>query len=246
MKDFLYNIISDIKYENFLHSDIGKMLFFVVVIVLVSFLINYFLSHSVIGSGYRVFVAPGVIIHEFSHAIFCVLTGAKIRSISLFDKDGGRVEHEKPKIPVLGQILISLSPILIGTLIIYFLSKMIGLKDIGIQFNSLADINIYNYFVTVINNLKFSDIKTWIIMYVIISVAVTMTPSTKDIANIAISLVVGLIVLCLIVHYTAINFVTFFIMSPMVVTFLVTVLLLLILCLVLSILIYTLSKLFKL
>jgi len=56
-------------------------------------------------------MAPGVVVHELSHLVACSLTGAKVRRVVLFGPSGGSVTHTKPRMPILGQPLISLAPI---------------------------------------------------------------------------------------------------------------------------------------
>ena len=51
---------------------------------------------------FRLFVAPGIIVHEYSHALACLLTGTKIHEIKLFKRDGGHVKHEKPAATFMG------------------------------------------------------------------------------------------------------------------------------------------------
>ncbi len=60
----------------------------------------------------------GAAVHETSHAILCILTGAKITEFKIFSKQP-RVSHTKSKIPLIGQLLISLAPIAGGLLFIY-------------------------------------------------------------------------------------------------------------------------------
>ena len=62
-----------------------------------------YLWHRALGSRmFRVMVAPGIIVHEYSHAAACLLTGTEIKEIKLFKKDGGHVVHEVPKPSLLG------------------------------------------------------------------------------------------------------------------------------------------------
>jgi hypothetical protein len=51
---------------------------------------------------FRIFIAPGIIVHEYSHALACLLTGTKIVEIKLFKTEGGHVRHEKPPKTLLG------------------------------------------------------------------------------------------------------------------------------------------------
>lgn len=86
-----------------------------------SYLANFWLSRVFLGRSYRYFLAPGIILHEYAHAIGCVLTGTRIRRIQLFDATGGRVVHEKP--PLLAQAVISLAPIILAQLAIYLAAR---------------------------------------------------------------------------------------------------------------------------
>ena len=74
---------------------------------------------------FRIFVAPGIIIHEYSHAIACILTRAKIKEIKLFKRDGGYVAHEAPKWPpkfkFLSSVFISFAPVIGCILVMWFM-----------------------------------------------------------------------------------------------------------------------------
>ncbi len=67
---------------------------------------------------FNLFFAPGVMLHELAHALFCLLAGVKIFKIKLFqfDKVAGYVTHEEPK-KFLQSLLISFGPILVNTLV---------------------------------------------------------------------------------------------------------------------------------
>jgi hypothetical protein len=82
----------------------------ILALLLLSFLIEFFLVRSFMGRYYRIFVAPGIIVHELSHAFACLITGAEIKRINLFEPSGGSVEHSNSKIPVLGQAIVSFAP----------------------------------------------------------------------------------------------------------------------------------------
>ena len=46
------------------------------------------------------FLAPGIILHEFAHHLFCVLTGVKVRKVVYFRmaNPAGFVAHEEPEL----------------------------------------------------------------------------------------------------------------------------------------------------
>jgi hypothetical protein len=174
------------------------ILFFIILIL--DYFINYFLTNSFFGYKWRFFVAPGIIVHELSHAFACFITGAKITKISFFDKDGGSVEHHKSFIPVIGPILISTAPLVVGILIFYFLAKQINLED----YSNLQ--TIYLNFKLLFKSIDFTSWQNILIIYLLLSIAVTMTPSYQDLTNILIPILSLTLVFYLLAHYTSIDF----------------------------------------
>ena len=55
--------------------------------------------------------APGVIVHECSHILGCLITGATIKKVVFFSEKGGSVTHTSSKIPYLGDVVISTAPL---------------------------------------------------------------------------------------------------------------------------------------
>ena len=122
--NWLIDMFSEINNQKLL-----VFLSIIIIIIILSYAINSILLSSV-GGIYRIFIAPGVILHELSHAFACLVTGAKVTSINVFKKDGGEVRHTKPIIPIIGQIFISLAPFIIGFLAIYLIARAVGFKPI--------------------------------------------------------------------------------------------------------------------
>ena len=60
---------------------------------------------------YYMLRAPGVVVHECAHALGCLFTGAKIRHVVLFSREGGSVTYSPPLIPVIGDVIISTAPL---------------------------------------------------------------------------------------------------------------------------------------
>lgn len=79
---------------------------------------------------YRILRAPGIIVHECSHIIGCLLTGARIRKVVFFSDDGGSVTYSRPVIPFLGDVIISSAPLFLVPLalfgITWFFSQYLG------------------------------------------------------------------------------------------------------------------------
>lgn len=223
---------------------VGKLLILIFAIVIMSFAINYLLSHTILGMGYRIFVAPGIILHELSHAFLCLLTGAQISKISFFDRDGGEVKHTAPKIPIIGQVLISLAPFFFGAAVIYFCSKKLGISGIDVGSIDVSKNGFLDFFKQTLSNLQLNDYKTYIILYLVVSIAVTMTPSWQDLRNILLSAILIFIISYFLIHYK-ILYLSSVTVPEAAFTLFSVVLFLLILAFIFSIIIFVLSKLIK-
>jgi len=104
--------------------------------MVIGYIINVLTARMAGGWVYRVLVAPGVIIHELSHALGCLLTFSKIQSINVFKRDGGELKHSGSPIPLIGNVIISLMPVVVGVGILYFLPNLFvifHLQQINIQ-----------------------------------------------------------------------------------------------------------------
>lgn len=169
------------------------------VVLLIAYLTNYFLSQSVFGYRWRIFVAPGVIFHELSHALACLITGAKIIKISFFDKDGGSVKHQKSPIPIIGPILISTAPLILGILAFYFLARQIRLQsDLDLK-------TIYLNLKSIFNTIDLTNWRNEVVIYLLLSIGVTITPSWQDLRNMLGSLVFVSAVFYLLLRFTPLN-----------------------------------------
>lgn len=222
-----------------------KFLVLLLCLPLGAMLIDYFLSHSIIGYSYRLFVVPGVIIHEIAHAAGCLITGAKITAFNIFEKEGGHIEHSKSKIPLIGQIIISAAPLVIGIAVIYFLAKLVGFKEVNLIGVSLTIDGVKNACLHLASSIDVHNRKNWLVFYLLVSVAATMNPSKQDLKNIGLSLVILAALVFLIIRYTSFRYNFFTFIPPQLIIVIGTIDLLLILILVFSIIIYILSKLMK-
>lgn len=117
---------------------------------------------------FYVFLFPGVVLHELSHALFCLIMFAPIKKIQFFSKTGGFVVHQESKIPVVGDFLISIAPLLLGSALFYILS---------FKFQS-------------------APLMTKVLIgYLEVAILITMTPSFQDIVNSAVMYVAIIIAL---------------------------------------------------
>lgn len=103
--------------------------------------------------------------HELSHVVGCVATMSKIKNVSLFNSKGGYVSYGKSGIPFISDIIISIAPLIFGFITIYFLSSALNPID---------------YREAVFARVLIKDI---LVVYLIISITITMLPSVTDIKN---------------------------------------------------------------
>ena len=227
------------------HSDLFKLFIFFSVTVILSFLVNFFLVNSILGSSYRAFVAPGIVVHEFSHALICFLTGAKVTKISLFDKEGGSVRHQPSRLPIIGPLLISFAPFIFGTALIILFAHWLGLKSADISSLQPNIDSALTFSKSLLHQLNFHDWSNWLILYLTLSVTVTMTPSRQDILNVAFLLILIFIVAYYLFQFSKFHLNLSFLPFNQIFTLLTAVIILLILSLVLSIVIFAVSKVIK-
>ena len=214
-----------------------KFLILLLSILVLSYGINTFLIVS-IGGIYRLFVAPGVILHELSHAFACFFTGTKVTSINMFKKEGGEVKHARSKIPILGPIIISLAPFVVGGVAIFFFSKWMGLNALDINEFTLNPAQFLEIVKQSFFGIELNDVTNWALLYLALSIAVTMIPSLRDLRNIVFSIILVVLTVVLVYKYTPFRFDPSWILKPELFVVLGAVVALLIVSLVLSIIIY--------
>ncbi len=157
-------------------------------IIMFDIAFNYFMQNSFIAPWYRIFIAPGVIIHELSHALAVKLTLNKIKKINFFTPEGGYVAHTQPRNP-LNQIIISFAPI-IGISLSFLLITRLLTPNI---FQPLIDQKIPD-----LSLLNFSSWTTWLYIYLSTSLASSIAPSKQDFKVALPGIILSLIVLSLI------------------------------------------------
>lgn len=165
---------------------------------------NKYLNYKII----RILYFLGAFIHESSHAIMCFFTGAKIEQIQIFSSQP-KVIHRQSKIPLIGQMLISLAPIAGGFLFIFLINKFTLGSIITINPNSNWQeiFKISFNFISQINLLSWQGI---VFVLLLLNSGAMMGPSFQDIKNIWPALLVllfikwsfinsfGIIIICLI------------------------------------------------
>ena len=158
-----------------------------VLLIVFSFVLDFLWSRIFPKHGYRWFITLGIIIHELSHAIACVLVRAKVIRIRFFAPSGGEVEHGQPKIPIIGKPIIGLAPLIGCSLSLWGLFVIFGYHNAlpTIDFSAAFFQNIealyqsaLDFFRTYSNEWTF-----WLFLYLATGISASIAPSKVDIKN---------------------------------------------------------------
>jgi hypothetical protein len=134
----------------------------------------------------------GAVVHELSHALACLLVGARITELKIFDHQP-RVTHTRPKLPLIGQIIISLAPLAGGLIFFYLLNKyalnnyffiptLTGLSDVKTAAGQLLQqINLLNW-------------QSWVMILLSLNSGAMIGPSAQDLKNIWPALIIMLFI----------------------------------------------------
>jgi hypothetical protein len=137
----------------------------------------------------------GAIVHETSHAILCILTGAKIQEFTVFS-DQPHVVHGKSKLPFLGELLISLAPIA-GGLLFLFLVNHFCLKDYFVipQFSIQESWrNILLGPLKLLLQINLLHWQSWVMLFLSFNAGAMLGPSVRDLKNVWPALIVLLFI----------------------------------------------------
>ena len=157
---------------------------------------------------YYVIRAPGVIVHECSHILGCIITGAKIKKVVFFSQEGGSVTYTPSKIPYIGNVVISTAPLVCIPIVLagltWVFSQYLGcvLPPMPIAVNSMDAL--YGLVITIAILFTQNFIvrfNPWIIVYLYFTVTLVLSlaPSAQDMKNAAIGmgiiLIAGILIL---------------------------------------------------
>ncbi len=147
-------------------------------IFFLGYLAEYILSSSFSQKTFRYFVAPGILLHESAHALTAILFGGKILEFKIFDEKGGSVKYSQPKFPQFSNIIIALAPIIFAIIALILLIKLFNYNYLFQNNQLISWIEIKNY----LKSLDYQDYKTYLFLYLALSISASMTPSKKDLA----------------------------------------------------------------
>ncbi len=117
----------------------------------------------------RIFLAPGVFIHELGHTLMSVFTGHRVYEFNAWKWQGGEVIHERPK-GLFSRTLIAFGPAVLGTFILLGAGWLISPN-----FFRVENLDLRSFF---------GDLPAWpvtiLLIYLIINISATLAPSKLD------------------------------------------------------------------
>jgi hypothetical protein len=129
----------------------------------------------------------------------CFLMGAEVQKVNLFSEEGGSVEHGKPKVPIIGQVVISLSPIAGCLVVLWGISLLFSappeakwwLPGSVIPEKLWAGVSgIGKSFWDTVTNTEFRSLRTLAFGYFLFTFALATVPSKADLKNAIVGLIV--------------------------------------------------------
>lgn len=184
---------------------LGLLIAWLAAVLLLSYGITRQAARVTSGYFFRLVIFPGVVVHELSHYLLCLATGAKVFEVKFFEKRqegnravyGGHVTHGPSKLPIVGEPLISFAPIFGCTaaivLLTYIADDPLGLflasaietgetaiPPLGSLLSAVAGMAV-RVPVRVIEHA--GDWKFWGYLYLVGSLGIALAPSRQDFAN---------------------------------------------------------------
>ena len=136
----------------------------------------------------------GIFIHEFSHYLGCKLTRAPVAEFKVGLREG-HVTHGKSKIPLLGGLIISLAPLIVGIVLLLLLFQWLtGLsyKELTGVWEAGASGNLSGIFTNIkqgLGEISVLSWQFWLGVYFVFNILAIFVPSKQDFKNIAGALV---------------------------------------------------------
>jgi hypothetical protein len=152
--------------------------------------------------------APGVIVHECSHILGCLITGATVKKVVFFSEKGGSVTYTSSKIPYLGDVVISTAPLFCIPLVLagctWTFSQFLGCVFPPLPMGVDSTDALFGLCVGIIGMFPRNLIvqfNPWFLLYLYLTLTLVLSlaPSTQDMKNAAIGIgiitLVGILIL---------------------------------------------------
>jgi hypothetical protein len=145
---------------------------------------------------------PGVVLHECAHVLGCLLTGARVRKIVFFSKDGGSVTYTRPALPYIGDVVISTAPLFVLPLALSFITRVF-VTFLGCTVPAFpatitspgAVLDLMGAILYTFSDNLLTRFNGWFLLYLYLtlSLVLSVAPSTQDMKNAALGSVLLLL-----------------------------------------------------
>jgi hypothetical protein len=163
-------------------TSLGAIIVLIVFFGSISNFLNWrYLNYGIVRFLYYI----GAFVHETSHAVFCVLTGARIEEFTVFS-DQPHVIHQQSKLPFLGDALISFAPIVGGLLFLFLVNRyLLGSYFAVSGFSGLHDWHsVLNQPLLLLSQINLLRWQSWIMILLFLNVGAMLGPSMQDLKNV--------------------------------------------------------------
>ena len=163
-----------------------------VVIVLISFFgyVSNFLNWRYLDYGITRFLYYiGAMVHETSHAILCIVTGARIEEFVIFS-DQPHVVHQKSRLLFVGELLISAAPIAGGLLFLFLINRYL----LGNYFAFTVSAPYFSSWhdwqgmllqpIKLLAQINLLQWQSWVMILLFFNVGAMIGPSMRDLKNV--------------------------------------------------------------
>ncbi len=124
----------------------------------------------------------GAFIHESSHTILCLLTGARVSEYKVFVRQP-HVSYSNSRLPLVGNLLISIAPIFGGLAVLFFVNKyFLANQYIMPQFSNWQFF--LNDFLKFIKQINITEWKNIVIVFLFLNIGAMIAPSWRDLKNV--------------------------------------------------------------
>lgn len=159
--------------------------------------LNWLLVRALPYKWYRWSLAPGIIVHELSHAMACFIVGARVEELALLSPTGGHVKHTQPRVPYIGNAIVALAPIVGGLFIIIvalsFLTPQLFEALLATDLTAPLT-QIYSVwlaaFVQTFNPLA---LESWAMLVIILTVSASLAPSFVDLRSAGVGILIAVL-----------------------------------------------------
>ncbi|MBI4717081.1 MAG: hypothetical protein HY763_04695 [Planctomycetes bacterium] len=173
------------------------MTFWLLVVMLSAWGVERLWNGMVPAKVLNVLVLPGTLVAQVGHVLGLLVTGATVTSTALLKDDESAApettKDPKPRIPVVGPVIIGLLPLLACGTAIYYATRQIGLPilerltTLGVRDHlptSLAglwqllrdQVSLVESLTTAIRNADFENWRTWAFLYLMLCLCVRIAP----------------------------------------------------------------------